>query len=192
MMTIQAGAARTIARDDPDAAVNAMGDIETAGRQALGELRHLLGVLRRDADDPDELGPQPGLTDIPALIEQLEHTGADVTFAGASLPASLPASVGLSAYRIVQESFTNIIKHAGDNPTVELTLGLDDLGLTLAITNTASTASSSPALLPGAGYGIAGMRERAILLGGTLAAAPLEPDRFRVCAHLPFNVEEPT
>ena len=78
MMTVQAGAAKTIARDDLDAAIDAMGDVERAGRQALGELRHLLGVLRPDDPDGDDLGPQPGLADIPALADQLTHTGADV------------------------------------------------------------------------------------------------------------------
>ena len=186
MMTVQAGAARTIARDDLDTAINAMGDVEAAGRQALGELRHLLGVLRPDADGSDELGPQPGLADIATLIEQLGHTGADVTLTSADPPDAIPASVDLSAYRIVQESFTNIIKHAGHHPTVDITIGRDDHGVVIAITNT--TTSTSP-VLPGSGYGIAGMRERATLLGGTLEAGPLPPDRYRVRARLPFTVE---
>ncbi len=186
MMTIQAGAAKTIARDDLETAITAMGDVETAGRQALGELRHLLGVLRPDTDDADDLGPQPGLADIAGLTEQFGHTGADVTLTVADLPDALPASVDLSAYRIVQESCTNVIKHAGPRPTVDITVGLDGDGLVIEVTNTTTTA---PAGLPGAGFGIAGMRERATVLGGTLDAAPLPPDRYRVCAHLPFEVE---
>ncbi len=79
MMTVQAGAAKTIARDDLDAAVEAMDDVEHAGRQALGELRHLLGVLRPDTADPDDLGPRPGLADVATLTDELAHTGADVT-----------------------------------------------------------------------------------------------------------------
>ena len=78
MMTVQAGAAKTIARHDLDAAIDAMGDVESAGRRALGELRHLLGVLRPDPADPEQLGPQLGLADIPALADQLTQTGADV------------------------------------------------------------------------------------------------------------------
>lgn len=186
MMTVQAGAAKTIARDDLDTAIGAMRDVETAGRQALGELRHLLGVLRPPADKTDELGPQPGLADITTLAEQLGHTGADVTLTSAHLLDALPASVDLSAYRIVQESFTNIVKHAGPSPTVAVSVGLDDSGLVIEITNTTTTTSHD---LPGSGFGIAGMRERATLLGGTLDAAPLPPDRFRVRAHLPFTVE---
>ncbi len=184
MMTVQAGAAKTIARDDLDAAVDAMGDVERAGRQALGELRHLLGVLRPDTADADDLGPQPGLADITTLTEQLTHTGAEVTLTIADLPDDLPAAVDLSAYRIVQESFTNIIKHAGPDPTVDITVGLDDQGLAIDITNT--TNATSPGL-PASGYGIVGMRERAHLLGGTLTARPLPPDHYRVQARLPLE-----
>ncbi len=186
MMTVQAGAAKTIARDDLDAAIDAMGDVEQAGRQALGELRHLLGVLRPDTADPDDLGPQPGLADIATLTDQLTHTGADVTVTGADLPEDLPAAVDLSAYRIVQESLTNIIKHAGPNPTVHLTIGLDDLCLVIDIANTTDAA---PPGLPPSGYGIAGMGERAHLLGGTLTATPEPPNRYRVQARLPLEPE---
>ena len=188
MMTVQAGAARTIARDDLDSAIKAMGEVEGAGREALGELRHLLGVLRPDPEDAEDLGPQPGLADITTLTEQLRHTGAHVNLTVADLPDALPASVDLSAYRIVQESSTNIIKHAGPNPSVDITVDLDDDGLDIDITNTTEATSRS---LPGSGYGIAGMSERAALLGGTLAAGPLPPDRYRVRAHLPFKTETP-
>ncbi|MCP5031490.1 MAG: sensor histidine kinase [Actinomycetia bacterium] len=186
MMTVQAGAAKTIARADLDSAIDAMGDVERAGRQALGELRHLLGVLRPDTEDPNDLGPQPGLADITALTDQLTRSGADVTLMIDDLPDDLPAAVDLSAYRIVQESLTNIIKHAGPGPTVHLTIGLDDLGLVVDITNTTNTA---PASLPPSGYGIAGMSERANLLGGTLTAKPQPPNQYRVQAHLPLEPE---
>ena len=186
MMTVQAGAARTIARDDVDAAIGAMGDVEEAGRQALGELRLLLGVLRPDAHGPDHLGPQPGLADIPELVERLTHTGADTTLTCPELPVDLPASVDLSTYRIVQESLTNIIKHAGPNPTVGVTVALDGDELAIDITNTTEGAAAH---LPSSGFGIAGMRERAGLLGGTLTAGPESPDRFRVHASIPLKPE---
>ena len=186
MMTVQAGAARTIARDDLDAAIEAMGDVELAGRQALGELRHLLGVLRPETAAAADLGPQPGLADIAALTDHLHHTGAVVTLTIADLPHSLPAAVDLSAYRIVQESLTNIIKHAGPNPTVSITIGHNDHGIDIDITNTTDIASPG---LPGSGFGIVGMRERAHLLGGTLTAEPRQPDQFCVQVHLPLDVE---
>ena len=199
MMTVQAGAARTIARDDLDTAIEAMGDVEHAGRKAIGELRHLLGVLRHDGaepdDDRDRLGPQPGLDDVPTLVEQLSHTGADVTVTLADLPDHLNRAVDLSAYRIVQESFTNIVKHAGPDPTVELSVALDGdtlaIGITNTITNTIgttiATTATAAATLPQSGYGIAGMRERASLLGGTLTAGPRPPDRYHVAARLPVE-----
>jgi signal transduction histidine kinase len=186
MMTVQAGAAKTIARDDLDSAIEAMGDVEQAGRQALGELRHLLGVLRPETADPDDLGPQPGLGDIRNLTDQLSHTGAEVSLTIADLVDELPAAVDLSAYRIVQESVTNIIKHAGPNPTVVVTVGHNELGLIIDITNSIKAA---PTGLPASGYGIAGMRERAHLLGGTLIAEPQPPDRFHVRARLPLEPE---
>ncbi len=190
MMTVQAGAAKTIARDDLDTAIDAMGDVERGGRQALGELRHLLGVLRPDATDPDDLGPQPGLADVPALADELAHTGADVTLTIAEIPDDLPVAVGLSAYRIVQESLTNIIKHAAPNPAVHLTIELDDLAVDIDITNdNARTDGTASPGLPASGYGIAGMRERAHLLGGTLIAERQPPNRYRVHARLPLEAE---
>ncbi|MFW2381942.1 MAG: sensor histidine kinase [Acidimicrobiales bacterium] len=184
MMTVQAGAAKTVARDDLDAAIEAMSDVERAGRQALGELRHLLGVLRPDTADPDHLGPQPALTDIPALADDLTHTGADVTLNLADLSEDISAAVELSAYRIVQESLTNIIKHAGPDPAVVITIAFEDSALVIDIVNTAATAAHD---LPPSGYGITGMMERATLLGGTLTAGPLPPNRYRVHARLPLE-----
>jgi len=191
MMTVQAGAAKTIARDDLDAAVDAMGDVERAGRQALGELRHLLGVLRPDTSDGDELDPQPGLAGIPDLADELTLTGADVSLEMAPVPPGLSAAIDLSAYRIVQESLTNVIKHAGPGPTVHLTIGLDDVGLVIDIVNTVTTSGGQGAApgLPASGYGIAGMRERAALLGGTLTAEHEPPNRFRVTTHIPIEME---
>ena len=99
MMTVQAGAAKTVARVYPDAAIEAMGDVERAGRQALGELRHLLGVLRPDTGDPDDLGPQRGLADVPALVAELTRAGATVAVAIADIPGGVSAAVDLSACR---------------------------------------------------------------------------------------------
>lgn len=191
MMTVQAGAAKTVARDDLDAAVDAMGDVERAGRRALGELRHLLGILRPDNADGDDLGPQPGLAGIADLADELTHTGADVSLTVAPAPMGLSAAIDLSAYRIVQESLTNIIKHAGPDPTVQLIVGLDEIGLVIDIVNTITTAGGHEAAsgLPASGFGIVGMRERAALLGGTLTAEPEPPNRFRVNAHIPLDVE---
>ena len=186
MMTVQAGAAKTIAPHDLDAAIEAMGDVEGAGRQALGELRHLLDVLRPDSAYNDHLAPQPSLADLPALVTELTHTGANVTVTSDELPNRLAAAVDLSAYRILQESITNIVKHAGAEPTVDIVVTVDDQQLVIDVTNT--TASESP-LLPTSGFGIVGMRERATILGGTLSAEPQPPNRYRVHAALPLEPE---
>lgn len=193
MMTVQAGAAKTIAVEDPEAAILAMADVEHAGREALGDLRHLLGVLRADTSDPDHLGPQPGLADIPDLVGHLTQTGADVTSSLGEVSGDLAASVDLSAFRIVQESFTNIIKHAGPNPTVEITTSLDGSRLSIEITNSTGSTENADSAAPGpapSGYGIAGMRERVALLGGDFAVGPQPPDRFQVRARLPIKPEK--
>lgn len=186
MMTIQAGAAKTIAHADVDTAVESMSAVEQAGRQALGDLRHLLGVLRADTTEAEHLGPQPRLADLPDLIDHLTPTGANITL-DLDQCDGLPASVELSAYRIVQESITNIIKHAPSHPTVHISVGIDRHLLTIDVTNT--TDGIRPTM-PQSGYGIAGMKERAGLLGGTLTAEPLPPDRFRVHATLPLIPEK--
>lgn len=184
MMTVQAGAARTIAARDLGAAVEAMGDVERAGRQALGELRHLLGVLRAEALDDDHLGPQPGLGDVPALVDHLAHTGAEVSCDLAGVPEHLSAALDLSAYRIIQESITNVIRHAGPEPAVHITVAVVGDRLEIDVTN---TTDGSSARLPASGFGIAGMRERVAVLGGTLTAGPQSPGHHRVHASLPLE-----
>lgn len=188
MMTVQAGAAKTVARADLDAAIDAMSDVEHAGRQALGELRHLLGVLRPDIAGQHDLDPQPGLPGIATLIDELSQTGAVVTQSSVVLPDDIPVAVSLSAYRIVEESFTNIVKHAGPESSVLLTVEIDDEDLVIDILNTVTSAQCAP---PSSGFGIVGMRERAQLLGGTLSVEPLPPDQHRVRARLPLD-REPT
>ena len=191
MMTVQAGAARSVARDDLDLAVDAMGDVERAGRQALGELRHLLGVLRPGDGGPDRLGPQPALRDVRGLTEALERTGADVVLDLCEPAIELPLVVEVSAYRIVQESLTNVVKHAGPDPSVCVAIGVDGPELSIEITNTITRVEPIRAAsdLPASGYGIAGMRERAELLGGTLRTELLADGRHRVHAGLPLSVE---
>lgn len=182
MMTVQAGAAKTVAGEDPAAAVEAMRDVELAGRQALGELRHLLGVLRPEASEPERLGPQRGLAHLPLLVDELEGTGATVTLSLPRPEPELPAAVDLSAYRIVQESITNIIKHAGDNPTVDISVDRGNGTLAIEVVNTIDQTEKT---LPSSGYGIAGMHERVSLLGGSLSTGRVGEDRYRVVAQLP-------
>lgn len=184
LMTVQAGAAKTVAADDPVSAIRAMEAVEKAGRQALDELRHLLGVLRPEAE-PDGLGPQPGLADIPRLVGQFKGAGLDVSLTMVGVQTDLPARVDLSAYRIVQEALTNALKHAGPSVRTEVRLSTDNHEVAIEVLDNGHGAT----ILPGSGHGIAGMRERAVLLGGSLDAGPRPGGGFRVVARLPIGQE---
>ena len=185
VMTVQAGAAKTVAANDPAGALRAMEAVEQAGRQALDELRHLLGVLRPRAD-VDELGPQPGLADVPRLVDQFREAGVDVSLTMDGAHAVLPARVDLSAYRIVQEALTNVLKHAGPGAHTEVRLNTDTRAVTIEVLDTGHGGTT----LPGSGHGIVGMRERTQLLGGSLDAGPCPGGGFQVVAHLPVG-EQP-
>jgi signal transduction histidine kinase len=180
-MTVQAGAAKTVAGDDPQAALQAMEAVEHAGRQALDELRHLLGVLRPKAEG-GWLGPQPGLADVPRLVDQFGEAGLDVSFTMTDVPTDLPARVDLSAYRIVQEALTNVLKHAGPGARSEVRLSTANGAVAIEISDDGHAGTT----LPGSGHGIMGMRERAVLLDGSLTAGHLPDGGFRVVAHLPI------
>ncbi len=182
LMTVQAGAAKTVAASDPAAAVRAMAAVEVEGRQALDELRHLLGALRPAPVD-DALQPQPDLAELGALVERTRQAGFDVSLATAGAVAGLPARVELSAYRIVQESLTNVLKHAGPGARTWVRLTNDGSSLLIEVTDDGSGAT----VLPGAGHGIVGMRERVLLLGGSLDVGPRAEGGFGVRARLPLD-----
>jgi signal transduction histidine kinase len=184
LMTVQAGAAKTVAADDLEGAVQAMEAVEEAGRQALSELRHLLDVLRPEAE-VDGLGPQPGLADVPRLIDQFERAGLNVSLTMNGARTDLPVRVDLSAYRIVQEALTNVLKHAGTTAQTEVRLSTDDRGVAIEVLDD----GHGDTILPGSGQGIVGMRERAQLLGGSLEARPLPGGGFQVVARLPIGKE---
>jgi signal transduction histidine kinase len=185
LMTVQAGAAKIVAHDDPEAAVEAMEAVEKTGRLALDELRHLLDVLRPESDF-DDRGPQPSLADIPRLVAQFRWAGLDVTLAMDGVAATQGvAPLQLSAYRIVQEALTNVLKHGGDTATAEVRLYNEGGNVVIEVVDDGEAST----ILPGSGHGIVGMRERAALLGGTLDAGARTEGGFRVVARLPV-VEE--
>jgi signal transduction histidine kinase len=184
LMTVQAGAAKTVAADDPEGALEAMEAVEEAGRLALGELRHLLGVLRPEAE-ADGLGPQPGLADVPRLVDEVREAGLDVSLTMDGVRTDLPARVDLSTYRIIQEALTNVLKHAGGSARTEVRLSTDNREVAIEVLDDGHGAT----VLPGSGHGIVGMRERAMLLGGRFDAAPLRGGGFHVVAHLPIGDE---
>lgn len=182
LMTVQAGAAKTIVDADPDAAAEAMRSVEVAGRQALDELRHLLGVLRPDRGG-NELEPQPGRADLPRLIEKIGRAGLEVSLTLDDSRRKLPARIELAIYRIVQEALTNVLKHGGPDAHAEVHIGVGEHDVTLRIADSGVGATR----LPGSGHGIAGMRERAELLGGTLTTGPRDGGGFAVLARLPIS-----
>ena len=181
VMTVQAGVARLVVADDPERAQEAIGAVEEAGRRALDELRHLLGVLRPETAS-GELGPQPALNQVHKLVDQLTQTGMSISLA-ADVPSELPDRVDLFAYRIVQEALTNVLKHGGVDAAAQVRLEEADGHLDIEVTDTGTATST----LPGSGQGIVGMQERAILLGGIFEAGPRPEGGFRVLARLPIG-----
>ncbi len=181
VMTVQAGVARLVVADDPQRAQEAIGAVEQAGRRALDELRQLLGVLRPETTTGDR-GPQPALSQVQELVDQLCQTGMRVSLT-ADIPSELPARLDLFAYRIVQEALTNVLKHGGVDAVAHVRLEQTEGHLTIEVTDTGTATTA----LPGSGQGIVGMNERAVLLGGTFEAGPLPEGGFRVLARLPIE-----
>jgi signal transduction histidine kinase len=197
VMTVLAAAAKAVATENPQQGLQAMGEVEAAGRQALDELRHLLGVLRPQPDNDDH-GPQPGLADVPALVAEIRRAGLDVAYTADDPPPPAPARVELFAYRIVQEALTNALKHSGPGTHVDVRVGSRKAGIpctsvtpvvVVEVVDDGRGAVAPPTVTSGTGrpggHGIVGMRERALLLDGTLEAGPLPGGGFRVLAQLP-------
>lgn len=182
MITVQAGAAQTVAASDPERALRAMESVEVAGREALEELRQVLGILRAHGDREARL-PVHGLADIPELVADMRRAGMEVSLHDEGVPDQLPARVDLAAYRIVQEALTNVMKHAGADSKAEVRIS--SVGQMLDIEVTDRGAGNT--LLPGSGQGLVGMRERAALLGGHFEAGPRPNGGFRVMARLPIE-----
>jgi signal transduction histidine kinase len=163
--------------------------IANLGRQAMTEMHTTLRLLRGDDGASPELTPQPGLAQLERLIEQSRGAGLEIELSVEGQPRDLALGVDLSAFRIIQEALTNVIKHAaGASTKVTLSYGAQGLGLTIIDSQDEIPA----ALLDGAfdGHGVIGMRERAALFGGTLTAEAL-PDGFRVAATLPYASTTP-
>jgi signal transduction histidine kinase len=174
VVVLQAAGARAQAQGD-DATLE---KIERSSREALVEMRRLLGVLRED--DASPLAPQPSLAQLPELVERVRAAGLTVDLEVDGDWSGLEPAIDLSSYRIVQEALTNAIKHAGPHPRVSVHLRRGPRELQITITD------DGPGTAPnGAGHGLAGMRERVTLLGGELRAEPQPGGGFTVNASLP-------
>lgn len=181
-MVLQAGAARQLLHRDPAAAEEPLLAVEGLGRQALEEMRRLLGLLRRDDEDL-ALAPPLQLGAIGRLVDDVRRSGVAVTSRIEGDERPLPTGLEVSAYRIVQEALTNVVKHA-DASQVEVVLRYDDEGLELIIVDDGCGSAGDDAHAVGTGHGLLGMRERAELFGGTLIAGPRQPTGWQVHARL--------
>lgn len=216
MMVVQAGAARRVLSKDPAEAVNALRAVESSGRTAMTELRHLLGLLSpppetADAAGPERpppapldagsspravpgLAPQPGLDELREMVGRVAAGGLPVELHITGTPRDLPPGLGLAVYRVVQEALTNVVKHAG-KPQTEVRLTYEPAALVVEV---ADNGRPIPAAGPapeasdtnvprGAGMGLGGLRERVALYGGELAAGPRPGGGWRVKATMPVD-----
>jgi signal transduction histidine kinase len=157
--------------------------IADLGRQAMTEMHTTLRLLRSDGETP-ELSPQPGLAQLERLLEQLRRAGLEVELTIEGQPHQLPQGVDLSAFRIIQEALTNVVKHAATAST-KVTLAYQAQGIRLTVIDTEDEIRATATQEPSDGHGVIGMRERAALFGGTLRAEAV-PGGFKVTATLPY------
>lgn len=189
MMTIQAGAARKVMDLAPDDAREALLAVEAAGRAALTELRHTMGLLTmNDPRDPGrpvapDLAPQPGLDQLDSLVDRMRHTGVPVTLTMSGTPRDVPSGIGLTAYRVVQEALTNTVKHA-HGAQANVSIDYADDQLRVEITDTGGVPSAGAAT--GNGRGLLGLRERLSVYDGALHTGRRLTGGFRVRAHIPL------
>ncbi|MGZ8783209.1 MAG: sensor histidine kinase [Gaiellaceae bacterium] len=179
VMTVQASAVRRLLKPEQEREREALMTVEETGRQALAEMRRLLGIMRTDAE-PAARAPQPGLGTLPQLVEQVRQSGLPVELTVEGTPVKLPAGVDLSAYRIVQEALTNTLRHAGPaHAWVAVRYAGEDVEIEVANDGQNESESGS------SGHGLVGMRERVALCGGELVSGPRPGGGFRISARLP-------
>ncbi len=184
LIAVQAGVGRHVIDSDVTAARSALSVIESTSRDALTEMRRMLGVLR-SGDGVVDLRPVPGLRDVGALVAETRRAGMGVTLDTATALTDLPTGVDLAAYRVVQESLTNVLKHGGPVAHVRIACSTDRVELEVT-DDGRPPAAGAPSR--DAGHGLVGMRERIELYGGRLEAGPRPGGGFRVHATLPYAV----
>jgi signal transduction histidine kinase len=184
VMGVQAGAARRVLQKRPEMAEEALSNIEASSREAVQEMHRLLGFLRQEPEKTS-FAPQPGLDQLPALVDQIRDAGLPVELRIEGTGHALPPSVDLSAYRIVQEALTNTLRHAGPaEATVKVTYA--DRAVDIEVLDS----GRGPIVEEPTdrnGHGLIGMRERVTLLGGTFTAGLGPGGGFSVRAHLPLD-----
>ncbi|WP_420711881.1 sensor histidine kinase [Streptomyces sp. MMG1533] len=206
LMVVQAGAAREVLGTMPDEAAVALRAVEDAGRGAMTDLRHLLGLLAPSAsgEDPEseeegdvgppvELAPQPGLDRLGPLVDRISFAGLPVEVRISGEPRPLPQGIDVTAYRIVQEALTNALRH-GDGGKAEVTVRYADHALRVEVLNTGPSvltgnppARTNPRHRDGTGRGLLGLRERVAVYGGDLDARRRLGGGYRVRARIPLD-----
>jgi signal transduction histidine kinase len=230
VIAVQAGYGQYVIDSRPSDARDALGAIQATSRDALEEMRRMLGVLRQQdangarpdangarpgadgevrpappqaraafsaacpsADSPAAapLAPAPGLGDLDRLIQRTSGAGIHVTLRRSGNIRAVPAGIDLSAYRIIQEALTNVVKHAGADARCKVNVSYGDDAIDLWVIDDGGQslvlASAGTALAPSSGHGLIGMRERVNLCGGEFSAGPLESGGFQVAASLPLH-----
>jgi signal transduction histidine kinase len=181
VMTVQASAARRLLRPQQEKEREALLVVERTGREALAEMRRMVGVLRRPEEAP-ALAPQPSLEQIERLVEHTREAGLPVELRVEGDPVHLPPGIDLTAYRLVQEGLTNAIKHAGAH-RAEVLVRYGDGEVELTVSDDGLGGGNGD----GGGHGLVGMRERVSVYGGELEAGPRPGGGFRLRARLPLS-----
>lgn len=189
VVVVQAGAGRRVAVEDPAGARSALSSIETIGREALADLRRMVGVLR-DETPIDGLAPHPTLADVPELVDRLAAAGLPVDARVDGEPRLLPSGVEVSAYRVVQEALTNVLKHAGEVRRVEVVLDYTPGSLIVSVADDGRGPAVDPMVGAEPGSGVVGMRERVAMFGGHLEAGARSGGGYRVRATVPLPPAE--
>ncbi|MER6287503.1 sensor histidine kinase [Streptomyces sviceus] len=177
MVSVADGAA-TLAANRNEQSAQALRILGDTGRQAMSELRRVLGVLRDEQDGERLLSPQPGIADLDPLLDRVRAAGLHVAYRTAGDLASLGSGVQLTVYRVVQESLTNTLKHAGPGTTAEVTIAVEAGELRIRVADTGpppgSPARAKPETRAGdeSGHGLVGIRQRAAMYGGTVIVGP--------------------
>ncbi|MFB9909111.1 sensor histidine kinase [Allokutzneria oryzae] len=186
VMISLADGATMAARTDPQRALGAMEAVSSTGRNALGELRRVLGVLRAEHQQDDHL-PQPGIAALADLVDKTRTAGLPVTYELDGHSDNMPASAQVAVYRIVQEALTNTMKHADGCAAVRVEVSLSDSGAEIVVSDTGG--SDLAPRQPGSGHGLVGMRERVAVFGGSFAAGPRAGGGWLMRARVPVSRE---
>ncbi|MFH8381046.1 sensor histidine kinase [Kitasatospora sp. NPDC018058] len=189
VMIVQADGAAYVLDNSPRQAKEALGTIASTGRQALVEMRRLLGVLRT-SDTAEEYVPQPGVEKLPELLEQVRTAGLQVDYATSGHPRELPRGVELTVYRIVQEALTNVRKHGGPDVHARVAVDFGERELAVLVEDDGRGSTDENLTTGGAdgpGHGLIGMRERVGMVSGSLDVGPRPGGGFRIRAILPLK-----